>query len=306
MVEIPALSAPLAWKTGKFKHKLLQDSRWKGLTPLFSDEVTVQLKDFDRAPAVVMPWAASVRDTIYWESVASDFKKLFSPLTEVSKMIGRGLTTIVRKPYDLVIARCVEVERARDLCDRYRREASEVVDGYGDSHVESTYDPRMFLQLAPDIICLCTQHVEPPKDKEELVIKSVALSHLPLIGVEGVQQFVGNNYVIRKGKRTFYCHTLLSILKARLGAMPKTDLNMRVVRRNAFKECESHGLRPRDRAVAVEFVTQMYFKYSAIEREVGFMSMAYDNPEPKGWFKRAYHDFRLFFGFGKPLDPLLE
>lgn len=302
MVEIFALSAPLVWKTGKFKHKLLQESQWKA-TPLFSDDdilFTVQLKDFDRAPAVVMPWAASVRDTIYWESVASDLKKLFSPVTEVTKMIGRGLTTIVRKPYDLVAARCVEVERARDLCDRYRREASEVVDGFGDSHVESTYDPRMFLQLAPDIV------VEPPKDEEELVIKSVALSHLPFNSVEGVQQVVGNNYVIRKGKRTFYCHTLLSMLKARLGAMPKTDLNVRVVRRNAFKECESHGLRPRDRAVAVEFVTQMYFKYSAIERDVGFMSMAYDNPEPKGWFKRAYHDFRLFFGFGKPLDSLME
>jgi hypothetical protein len=302
MVEIFALSAPLVWKTGKFKHKLLQESQWKA-TPLFSDDdilFTVQLRDFDRAPAVVMPWAASVRDTIYWESVASDLKKLFSPVTEVTKMIGRGLTTIVRKPYDLVAARCVEVERARDLCDRYRREASEVVDGFGDSHVESTYDPRMFLQLAPDIV------VEPPKDEEELVIKSVALSHLPFNSVEGVQQVVGNNYVIRKGKRTFYCHTLLSMLKARLGAMPKTDLNVRVVRRNAFKECESHGLRPRDRAVAVEFVTQMYFKYSAIEREVGFMSMAYDNPEPKGWFKRAYHDFRLFFGFGKPLDSLME
>ena len=215
-------------------------------------------------------------------------------------MIGRGLTTIVRKPYDLIVARCVEVEKARDLCSRYRREASEVVDGFGDSNVESTYDPRMFLQLAPDVV------VEPPVDEEELVMKSVALSHLPFNTVECIQQVVGNNYVIRKGKRTFYCHTLLSMLKARLGAMPKTDLNMRVVRRNAFKECESHGLRPRDRAVAVEFVTQMYFKYSAIEREVGFMSMAYDNPEPKGWFKCAYHDFRLFFGLGRPLDSLME
>lgn len=301
MVEIFALSAPLVWKTGKFKHKLLQESQWKA-TPLFSDDelFTVQLKDFDRAPAVVMPWAASVRDTIYWESVASDLKKLLSPVTKVSKMIGRGLTTIVRKPYDLVVARCVEVEKARDLCSRYRREASEVVDGFGDLNVESTYDPRMFLQLAPDVV------VEPPVDEEELVMKSVALSHLPFNTVECVQQVVGNNYVIRKGKRTFYCHTLLSMLKARLGAMPKTDLNMRVVRRNAFKECESHGLRPRDRAVAVEFVTQMYFKYSAIEREVGFMSMAYDSPEPKGWFKRAYHDFRLFFGLGRPLDSLME
>lgn len=305
MVDTSALSASLAWKTGKFKHKLLQDSRWKGLTPLFSDEMNVHLKDFDRAPAVVMPWAASVRDTNYWKGVVGECKKLFSPIIFISKKIGRGLTTIVLKPYDLVVERCVEVERARDLCNRYRREASEVVDGYGDLHVESTYDPRMFLQLAPDINCLYTD-VEPPGDKKEFVMKSVALSHLPLTGVEGVQQFVGNNYVIKKGKRTFYCHTLLSMLKARLGAMPKTDLNMRVVRRNAFKECESHGLRPRDRAVAVEFVTQMYFKYSAIEREVGFMSMAYDNPEPKGWFKRAYHDFRLFFGFGKPLDSLME
>lgn len=300
MVGTIALSASLVRKTGKFKPKLLQESQWKQLTPLFSSDVVVKLGDFDRAPAVVMPWAASVRDIVYWESVASDFEKLFSPVTTVTRMLGRGLTTIVRKPYDLIVARCVELERSRELCSRYRREASEVVDGFGDSFVESTYDPRMFLQLAPDIV------VESPKDKEELALESVALSHLPFIRVEGAQQVVSNNYVIRRGKRTFYCHTLLSMLKARLGAMPRTDLNVRVVRRNAFKECESHGLRPRDRAVAVEFVTQMYFKYSAIEREVGFMSMAYDNPEPKGWFRRAYHDFRLFFGFGDPLDPLHE
>jgi hypothetical protein len=300
MVEVIACSAPLVRETGKFKHKLLQESQWKQLVPLFASDYPVKLSDFDRAPAVVMPWAASVRDTVYWDNVVGDFRKLFSPITAITKKLGYGLTTIVRKPYDLVVARCVEVERARDLCERYRREASEVVDGFDDFCVESTYDPRMFLQLAPDII------VEPPRDEEELELRSVALSHLPFSRVDGVQQVVGNNYVIRKGKRTFYCHTLLSMLKARLGAMPKTDLNLRVVRRNAFKECETHGLRPRDRAVAVEFVTQMYFKYSAIEREVGFMSMAYDNPEPKGWFKRAYHDFRLFFGFGRPLDPLFE
>lgn len=295
MVEVNfALSAPLVWKTGKVKPKLLRKSVWT------QSNGSVSLSDFDRAPAVVMPWAASMRDLVYWDGLASDLKQLLSPVVFLTQALGHGLTTIVRKPFELIAERCNEVERDRDMCKRYRREASEVVDGFSDSSVESTYDPRMFLVLAPDVI------VDLPKDEEELELSSVALSHLPNSRLDNVQQVVNGNYVIRKGKRTFYCHTLLSVLKARLGAMPKTDLNLRVVRRNAFKECESHGLRPRDRAIAVEFVTQMYFKYSAIEREVGFISRAYDSPEPKGWFKRAYHDFKLFFGLSKPLSSLAE
>ena len=45
---------------------------------------------------------------------------------------------------------------------------------------------------------------------------------------------VRNNYVIVKGKRGFYCHSLLSLPKGRLGRIPHDALHEKIVRRHAL------------------------------------------------------------------------
>ena len=103
---------------------------------------------------------------------------------------------------------------------------------------------------------------------------------------------VRNNYVIVKGKRGFYCHSLLSLLKGRLGRIPHDALHEKIVRRHAFKECDNHGLRPGDKRLAVEFVVRMYWKESKLDREVDAIAGSYDGGVRVSWVRRMFNRFK--------------
>lgn len=276
-------------------------------TPLARETGTNHHSDVIGARAVVGPLTADEREKrnkLYvledWDNFGREILSLFSPIVFLVKATGRGLTTLTHQVYGVA---CLPCDRVRDdwhMEDVMARRAYDIVDGPDDNSVESTYAPEMFLELAPDV----EQHVvlkdtSGPKTKDKVTItecienRSVAIRREHSLEVGS--HVIRNNYVIVKGKRGFYCHSLLSLLKGRLGRQPHDALHEKIVRRHAFKECENHGLRPGDRRLAVEFVVRMYWKQSRLDREVDAIAGSYDGGVRISWVKRMFSRFKRSF-----------
>lgn len=303
--DICAFCTTQARETGNFNQsRLLKLATWEE-----SPETgkIVCLMCCKGARAVVRPLTA--RDTAYWSGVYDDIYKLSEPVREVFSKLGAGLTTCAVVVKGLALSKCVEISEdwGREL-ERERR-AAEVVDGPSDRNVSSGFAPEMFLTLASDV------RLDPIHGGPE-VAEEVEVNRLPTSmaidperhphGVNYKRHVLENNYVIIRGKRGFYCNTLLSLLKARLGKLPHDALHEKIVRRHAHKECENHGLRPRDRFVAVEFVVQTYWHTSSIEREIGSIAQSYRGGERSSWLKRVYHRLKRAMANYSDLTTLRE
>nr|WRQ65414.1 hypothetical protein [Tolivirales sp.] len=300
-----ALGTTLARETGASNQpRLLRPATWE------EDPETgkvVNLTNCRGARAVVRPLTA--RDTAYWSEVYDDFYKLSKPVREVFCKLGTGLTTCAVVVKGLAVSKCVEISEDWGQELERERRAAEVVDGPSDRNVCSGFGPEMYLTLADDVRLdpvhggtMVAEEVEVERMPTSLAIDPERHPH----SVNYKRHALENNYVIIKGKRGFYCHTLLSLLKARLGKLPHDALHEKIVRRHAYKECENHGLRPRDRFVAVEFVVQTYWQTSSIEREIGSIARSYRGDERSSWLKRVYHRLRRAMADYSNLSTLRE
>ena len=300
---LSALRTTQARETGAtFRSRLLQPASWEEESETGR---VAALGTCRGARAVVSPLTAGMRDTAYWSEVYGDIYKLLTPVREVFKNIGAGLTTCAVVIKGLALNKCVEISEDWGQQVERERRAAEVVDGPNDRDVMSRYGPEMFLTLADDVRLVGGNEcdtVEVEENPTSIAIDSNRHPH----SVSYRKHSLENNYVIIKGKRGFYCHTLLSLLKARLGKLPHNELHMKIVRRHAHKECENHGLRPRDRLIAVEFVVQTYWHTSSIEREIESIAQSYRGGQRMGWFKRVYHRLRRAFANHSNLSALRE
>nr|WRQ65317.1 hypothetical protein [Tolivirales sp.] len=222
---------------------------------------------------------------------SGDMGNLFKPQIGILKAIGEELTNLAHHVKRMF---CIPIEEMREgwhLEEVMRRRAGQVVDGPSSDNPETFYSPEMFLELAPDVTVRETSE-QAGEAYESLV---VTYKHGLSVGVPVVE----NNYVIVKGKRSYYCHSLLNVIKARLGAIPKDALHEKIVRRHVHKECLNHGLRPGDRRLAVEFIVRMYWHRSVMEREVYAISEAYDSGVAQSWVKRQFNRFKRHFALGR-------
>nr|WRQ65426.1 hypothetical protein [Tolivirales sp.] len=302
-----ALGTTQARETGTtYKSKLLQPAKWEE-DPETGKVVT--LHTCRGARAVVCPLTAGMRDTAYWAEAYGDFHELLKPMREVFGRLGAGLTTCATVIKGLALSKCVEISEDWGQELERERRAAEVIDGPSDRAVSSGFGPEMYLTLADDVRLdpvhggtAIAETVEVESNPTSLAIDPERHPH----SVNYKRHSLENNYVIIKGKRGFYCHTLLSLLKARLGKLPHDALHEKIVRRHAYKECENHGLRPRDRLVAVEFVVQTYWHTSSIEREIGSIAQSYRGGERNSWLRRVYHRLRRALANYSNLSSLRE
>lgn len=254
-------------------------------------ETDIRCRRAFNVPVVVKPWATSIRDIDCWKNYSNEMTNLFSPLVFLAKATGRGLTSFTHHLSKLICLPCDNVRERWHLEDALMHRARVIVDGPDDRDVEANYDVEMFLEYAPDV-------VQGAVDFEDSAHHSLAIQHPHRLEVG--PHVVSNNYVIKKGKRGFYCHYLLSLLKSRLGVIPHDALHEKIVRRNAHKECDNHGLRPRDKLLAVEFVVKMYWIRNKYEREIDLIAGSYE-PYGGSWIRRAFKRFKRSFGLTTPM-----
>lgn len=222
---------------------------------------------------------------------SGDMANLFEPQIGILNTIGEGLTNLAHHVKRMF---CMPIEEMREgwhLEEVMRRRAGEVVDGPCGDNPEIFYSPEMFLELAPDVVSRDC----PGQEEETYGSVAVTYKHGLSVGVPVVE----HNYVIVKGKRSYYCHSLLNVIKARLGAIPRDALHEKIVRRHVHKECLNHGLRPGDRKLAVEFIVRMYWHRSVMEREVHAIAEAYDSGVTQSWVKRQFNRFKRHFALGR-------
>nr|WRQ65861.1 hypothetical protein [Tolivirales sp.] len=111
------------------------------------------------------------------------------------------------------------------------------------------------------------------------------------------------NFVIRKGKKMFYCNSLLRSVRAVLGReLPMTDLSRKVVRRHTNKLCDIHGLRPRDKQLAVEVVVRLYWHRSRQDTMIDDMVEEYEEVR-LCVVKRLYRRLKRYV-MGRPSNSL--
>lgn len=269
-------------------------------TPLVRETGLTSPPEEVEARAVVSPLTAGERerrDKLFvledWDNFGREMFKLFSPIVFLIQVSGEGLTILTHQLYGVA---CIPCDNVRDnwyMEDVMARRAYAIVDGPDDDNVESLYAPEMFLELAPDVVHQANPNGFNGDDFQEptrTINRSVAIQHDHSLEVGA--HVVRNNYVIVKGKRGFYCHSLLSLLKGRLGRIPHDALHEKIVRRHAFKECDNHGLRPGDKRLAVEFVVRMYWKESKLEREVDAIAGSYDGGVRVSWVRRMFNRFK--------------
>lgn len=189
------------------------------------------------------------------------------------------------------------VGRFYAMCYRWQlekdreQEARDIVDGPPSYVSEAYLAPQAYLELAQDLDYIPRLVAPEPEggvvDETVLVSANVTVPH----SIEAEPIVVSNNYVIKKGKKGFYCHTLLCLLKSRFGKMEYSALNEKIIRRNADKETSNHGLRPKDKQFAVEFVVRMYWKASVFDAELDRVSSAYVDLS-QSWVRRMFRRFK--------------
>nr|WRQ65329.1 hypothetical protein [Tolivirales sp.] len=282
------------------------------------------------APAVVRPLAAETNNQL----IGTLFR-FSEDEFQLLKRMGEDLTNFAFAIFVAPCVRCVEDVRHEWYLEGEReRRARDIVDGpamYRDggrgSFIDNTEEaysaPEAFLRLAYDVTDVGIpgpipeepestpepevtepqgdgpEDGEPEPEEVTFISSNTSIPH----NVELTPPTLTDNYIIKRNKREFYCHTLLCKLKARFGPLDRTNLNAKVIRRNAERETTNHGLRPKDKHFAVEFVVRMYWKASVFDAELDRVSSAYEDVS-QSWVKRMFRRFKRAFAnplFGHPI-----
>lgn len=237
------------------------------------------------------------------ESIFEYFKR------ECLPSFSRGLATLER------FFCCSGLKQDLDYRQSQVRFAESAIDGLDRYYQHHATD---FLELAPNVsipnlkvvgdegrdedwlLGPDTRHLQPKVEKGVVTDEpTIVVGHNgdDTVGFVRIKvPVVETNFVIKKGKRKFYCNSLLKSIRTILGNdLPCTELSRKIIRRQANKMCDTHGLRPGDRQVAVEVVVRLYWYRNKLDRYIDEMVVEYEEAR-LGPIKRLYRRMRRYFG----------